>query len=147
MEELSHTSIAGGFRMSKAVNTYYVIYHLFCFLMLLDKDYFIKAKGLECLNGYADINIDINKLNDKSELPDVWNDAKKYEQDISTMISHSDIKNYCEKMRQNPPVEYSEYFILYNNFIYADLDNPNKSREGLEEPRGRFEWHLVQLLL
>lgn len=42
--KFSSNEIAGGFRISKAINTYYVIYHLITFCMLMDENYNIKIK-------------------------------------------------------------------------------------------------------
>jgi hypothetical protein len=133
LEVFSENPISGGFRISKAINTYYIIYHMFCSLMLLDVNYEYTVKKYKSQNGYIEFYVNECDLNDVSQLPQIWDNCKDYESDLSCLISHSDIKKYCQKLRMNPPSTDNEYTILYNNFVYADNDKPNESIKGLYE--------------
>ena len=132
LEKLSGNEISGGFRVSRAVSTYYTIFHLFTAMMLLDNDYEIEVSKKKIQNGVLDFKVSKDILNDKNETPDVWNTAKEVEQDISTFITHYNIKQYCENCRLNNNKQSLEYRILYENFIKVDY-NPYNSIAGLYE--------------
>lgn len=96
--KFSSNEIAGGFRISKAINTYYVIYHLITFCMLMDENYNIKIKK-KIVNDIIQFEIDESELNSDDESPERWNKQGDLEKDIASMISHTDIKNYCKFIR------------------------------------------------
>lgn len=98
LSKFSSNEIAGGFRLSKAINTYYVIYHLITFCMLMDENYNIKIKK-KIVNDIVQFEVDESELNSDDESPERWNKQGDLEKDIASMISHTDIKNYCRFIR------------------------------------------------
>lgn len=85
-------------RLSKALSTYYCVYHLFTCCMLLDSAYDIIVP-FDKSDGYARYGCKDSELNDPSETPEVWEQQKKHEQDLATMINHEQIKNHCKLLR------------------------------------------------
>lgn len=107
---------AGGFRMSKAINTYYIGYHLMTFCLLIDENYDIILKK-KLVNGKVPLEINSELLNSDEETPDRWNKQKDLETDLASMISHADLKNYCKKFREGKFKINDINILFYNNFI------------------------------
>ena len=84
-------------RPSKAVQTYYVLYHLFTCCMLLDNDYEIAYMSTK--KRPFKYGTDLEELRLKPCGPDDWNDRKDKEMDLATKISHGNIKCYCRDLR------------------------------------------------
>lgn len=98
--------------ISKAIQTYYSVYHLFVCAMLLDPLYNIKV------NYYfiKDYEVSYDDLNSESQDPEQWNNGRKFEQDLASAIQHRHIRKYCEEVRQRPDKD-EEIELLYNNYI------------------------------
>lgn len=133
LEKQKQNVECGGLRLSRTINTYYIVFHLFISLMLLDKTYEIKIKKRFCSNGHVDFGVDFESLCNTSELPDTWNEFKYYEQDLSTLFDHRDIKAYCDDLRRTCDLLKEPYISLYKEFIQSDINEPNKSIPGLYE--------------
>jgi hypothetical protein len=101
--------------------------------MLLDERFNLKVPKRLCSNGIVNLGVNFNDLSDPSELPNVWNEFKLLEQDLSTLITHTDVKEYCDCLREESEKLDEVFRILYNNFIFADENKPNKSIKGLYE--------------
>ena len=111
-------------RLPKAVITYYIVYHIFTLCMLLDLDDSVKKINL----------CDLNKLSSKSELPEQWNLQRNLEEDYATRIKHSDIKKYCEHIRNKETDKLSTIErILFENFIKQPPDENTPCISGLYE--------------
>lgn len=133
LEKVRNLEAAGGLRISRAVNTYYFAYHLFTSLMLIDDKYKIKLRKKYCRDGKVHLAVKFDDLSNTSELPETWNEFGSLEQDLATQITHTDIKSYCENLRNSTETLDLPHRILFNNFIYADYQNPNTSIKGLYE--------------
>lgn len=133
LEKLKDHPVAGGYRISRAINTYYIIFHLFCSLMLLDLNYDIELKKKKCQGDFIDLKVSGKELGTLCELPDTWNKCGELEQDFSTLITHHHIKSYCALKRESKVTLAGPFKILYDNFIYTDMLNPNSSIKGLYE--------------
>jgi len=106
---------AGGFRMSKAINTYYVIFHLMTLCMLLDEDYVLVFKK-KLDNGKVPLEVNERLLNSSNDTPTRWNKQRDLEKDMASMIDHSEIKKYCEGLRNSG--DFSELIrIVYEHFV------------------------------
>lgn len=110
-------------RSSKAVQAYYVIYHLFTCCMLLDNSYEIKFCPRYREMQYG---TDLRELQETPQSPEDWNDRKYLEMDLAVKISHSDIKKYCNKLRRRREY-YHNHFprfldVLYDAFIREDCN-------------------------
>lgn len=106
-------------RASKAIQTYYIIYHLFCCCMLLDNDYEIIFKKDRC--GRVNYGTELKELKHSPSAPNEWNNRKYKESDLAVRITHGDIKNYCKKKRRyqknNPSRVMTCNSFLFNDFI------------------------------
>lgn len=85
-------------RPSKAIQTYYIIYHLFTCCMLLDNEYKVIFKGNK--RGELKYGVELKKLRQQAKTAREWNERKKFESDLAVRISHSDIKIYCREIRE-----------------------------------------------
>ena len=99
LESVKDHPTAGGLRISRALNTYYSIYHLFVAMMLLDKGFSIKLNPRKCKEGIIDFGVNLQELNNPEETPDAWNAAGELEQDLATNITHGSVKQYCRYLR------------------------------------------------
>lgn len=133
LEEVGCTDRAGSLRMSRAVITYYIIYHLFTSLMIIDKDFEIEIGKKKTSGEYIDYKVKEDELNSTYELPLNWNKAKDYEADVATLITHTQIKNYCELLRRKGEMKNKVYDVLFKAFVYIDEANPETSIKGLYE--------------
>jgi hypothetical protein len=133
LESVKDLDRTGGLRISRAVITYYTVYHLFVSLMLLDERFNLKIPKRLCSNGIVNLGVNFDDLSNPSELPDVWNEFRLLEQDLSTLISHTDVKEYCDCLREDSKNLDEVYQILHNNFVFADNNKPNESIKGLYE--------------
>ncbi|MDZ4567226.1 hypothetical protein [Bacillus cereus] len=131
LESVKDHSTAGGLRISRAVSTYYSIYHLFVAMMLLDKNFDIRLNPKKCKDGSIDFGVNEENLNNPEETPKAWKDASELEQDLATSITHGNIKFYCHELRKRKDKLTVPYKLLYNNFVKAD--NRDKSVAGLFE--------------
>jgi hypothetical protein len=138
LEENSKACGAGGLRMSRALSTYYSVYHLLICMILLDSGYELRMKRTSYLkerlvDGYLDIGVDLEMLNDPSELPEVWKRAGTLEQDLASMITHTQVSAYCKHLRdagdrgRHLP---DHLRLIYSNYART-LPDHNKSIEGL----------------
>ena len=84
-------------RSSKAVQTYYVLYHLFTCCMLLDDDYEITFKSKY---GHIKYGTELNDLKKSPRKPHHWNSRKNMEMDLAVRITHGEIKKYCNALRK-----------------------------------------------
>lgn len=103
------------FRQQRAVQTYYIIYHLFTCCMLLDESYAIVFSSRK--DGQINYGSELAELRRMPEKPEEWNLRKNKEMDLAVRIKHGDIKQYCEEKRNNnnqlPPFLQA----IYNAFI------------------------------
>lgn len=113
--EQAEQSMNVQFRQQRAVQTYYIIYHLFTCCMLLDESYeivFSPRRG-----GQLNYGSELPELRKLPEKPEEWNYRKNKEMDLAVRIKHGDIKQYCEEKRkannQLPPFLQT----IYNAFI------------------------------
>lgn len=115
LETYSKEKESGGLRLSKAINTYYIIYHLMSLCMLLDKNYEIKINKIDPIKG-GPLEVDCIELNKSDESPARWKEQRFIEDDLATLIGHKHIKDYCELARkQNIQSPIKKLF--YKNFI------------------------------
>ncbi|HHK5530376.1 TPA: hypothetical protein ACQUHF_004370 [Bacillus paranthracis] len=132
LESIKDHPTAGGLRISRALNTYYSIYHLFVAMMLLDRGFDIKVNPRKDEEGIIDFGVNLQELNNPKETPDAWDAAGKLEQDLATNITHSNVKQYCRYLRRKKDRLSASYKMLYDNFVKVE-DNQNKSVKGLFE--------------
>ncbi|MDR0951490.1 MAG: hypothetical protein LBM18_01005 [Oscillospiraceae bacterium] len=96
IESVEHTAL----RMSKAIVTYYIAFHLMTCCMLLDEkdnyDIIMRVDKDKVKYGAT-----LEELNASGESAEVWDQCKKYEQDLATNFNHSEIRIYCKKLRDN----------------------------------------------
>lgn len=109
------------FLESRALFTYYVVYHIFCSCMLMAPEKYLQ--GMKCPlsqpTKYGEVTEE--EINAPEETPRQWEKCKKAEQDWATVISHGQIKDFCECIRKMDCNAFSEdapYLIpLYKFFI------------------------------
>lgn len=117
----------GSFRNSKAIQVYYIVYHLFTMVMLLSDEYEPKTP-----KEYSKVKE--SELNSPSELPEQWNRQRELESDFATIIQHAQIKKFCKKIRSlriedlNPLLQ-----ILYFHFIQPPQNEEERCIPGLYE--------------
>ncbi len=101
----------GAFRYSKAIQTYYAVYNIMTSYMVLTNQI-----SKEIRKGY--VPVDPVKLNSEDELPETWESQKELEQDLSTLIGHSGIRNHCKRMRKRGPDEQDPLEkLLWDTFV------------------------------
>ena len=138
IEIASNVKDFGSFRTSKALLTYYSVYHLFTASILLSGRHKPKLNEIysELANGKYIGKITAEQLGNESEQPDVWRKQKKHERDMATLINHSDIKEYCLTLRtmkkQNVPLLLFED-TLFDSFIEDELKEGERCIIGLYE--------------
>jgi len=117
----------GSFRNSRAIQAYYVVYHLFTMVMLLSDEY-------EPITPKEYGNVKKSELNSPSELPEQWNRQRGLESDYATIIQHFHIKNFCNTVRGlkkenlNPLLQ-----ILYSLFIQPPQNEQERCIPGMYE--------------
>lgn len=117
--EKSMSQTGFNFRQSKAIVTYYIIYHLFTCCMLMDSKYEIKF-NLD-YNGTLKYCVDYEELKKAPYTSQEWNDRKSLESDLATNISHSDIKRYCNWLRKRINNNLPSFLItLYDSFVKTE---------------------------
>ena len=94
--ENAASQCARSLKQAIAVQTYYIVYHLFTCCMLLDPDYKISFILKKDKIFYGTEQKFIKK---KSHTPKDWKLRKYDESDLAVMISHGNIKDYCEELR------------------------------------------------
>ena len=94
--ESAKNTLQSQFRRAIAIQTYYVIYHLFACCMFLDQEYEIRFKKRGFYYGAS-----LDALEVEASTPSEWKSLGKIEQDLATRIKHIDIKNYCSGNRYN----------------------------------------------
>ena len=123
--ETAEKELGSNLRSAKAIQTYYVMYHLFTGCMLLDPDYEIvfpasKARNAEGRIYYGQKQKALRKTPVSAR---DWDLRGKLEQDLATRIRHSDIKKYCdsirEKMKQGA-INQDYIKTLYDYYIRED---------------------------
>lgn len=123
--ETAEKELGSNLRSAKAIQTYYVLYHLFTGCMLLDPDYEIvfsasKAKNAKGRIYYGQKQKALRKTPVSAR---DWDLRGKLEQDLATRIRHSDIKKYCdsirEKMKQGA-INQDYIKTLYDYYIRED---------------------------
>ena len=117
LESASKDSGLTQFLESRAILTYYVAYHLFASSMLLVPDAYLK-KPLSAPSKYGTVTEE--EINSPLETPQQWNDCQRNEMDWATAITHSQIKDFCKRMREldhNFPPQVSFLRPLYDHFI------------------------------
>ncbi|WP_139490096.1 hypothetical protein [Brevibacillus dissolubilis] len=139
IESVQNIDIAGGLRISKTISSYYILYHLFTSLMLLDERYplrfYFPTKQIEG-RSYVEVEVDENILNSEDETPEQWIEQGKLEQDLSSRINHQNIKGYIKDLRENFGIRNdikSPFRILHDHFIYHDYENNQTSIPALYE--------------
>lgn len=135
ISELSLVERAGSsFRFAKALQTYYPVYHLFTCNMLLDNSYELRFKENPLFpDDYKEYEVDIEKLNNPSETPEQWDHGREYEQDLASLIQHSDIRKYCRLSRKAFDKLKPYTKILYKAFIENDGNEKHPCIPGLYE--------------
>ncbi|PEW28486.1 hypothetical protein [Bacillus thuringiensis] len=119
LENLSTVENNGGLRMSKAINTYYTVYHLITLMMLIDKENPITIKFRHKLDPGERIPIEIDEelLNREGESPEIWEELKSLESDLASRLTHGEIKKYCKEVRENFGNKLEPVKIVYEAFI------------------------------
>ena len=119
LEDAASDNLLSGFGDVRAIYTYYCVYHLFVACMLMDyentKDILGKSK-----EKYFKTLISDNELNRMNEIPEEWEKKKAQERDWATVISHTQVKKYCEILRgkKDSIDSWLPYLIpLYDNFV------------------------------
>lgn len=124
------------FRSSIAVSTYYVVYHVFCACILMDDQWdlvYVRKSNNQKLNPETEAKkyeISLEQLNSTDESANTWNNCKDYEQDISTKITHGEIKRYCSILRDKRESKPEFIKHLYLSFV---KDNADKAIPALFE--------------
>lgn len=119
---VSSSDKAGGFRISKSINTYYVAYHTVVSLMLLDSNYELKYNS-SLRNGQVPLEVSLKQLNKEYITPEQWEEGKNLEEDLGSRLKHKDIKKYFKQMRSRFQESYifeKPQAILYKYFIHHD---------------------------
>lgn len=113
-------------RLSRAVQTYYCVYHLFVCAMLLDPEYVLVKKVPKGFDWVKSYEVDDKKLNSTSESPAQWNRGRNLEEDLAAVIHHADIRNYCKTIREQKArgksslEAYKE--VLYKHYIQHEKE-------------------------
>ena len=121
-EKLSEVEL----RSSKAVQTYYVLYHLFTGCMLLDSEYeiiFSARRTDDNPKGFPKYGQEKNRVRLRPKMSQHWKNRGRVEQDLATRIKHQDIKNYCNAMRKSVKEvgSFSGFHsLLYEAFVRED---------------------------
>lgn len=107
---------------SRALFTYYVVYHIFCSCMLITPEKYLPCL-LEPPEKYGEFEEEI--IDAPEETPEQWDKCKEAEQDWATAISHGKIKKFCKYIRgkknRNTFRKDAPYLIpLYKFFIDSD---------------------------
>lgn len=106
------------FLESRALFTYYVVYHIFCSCMLMAPEKYL-PRPLKPPKSYGEFTEE--EINAPEETPTQWENCKEAEQDWATVISHSQIKSFCNHIREIDRDTFSEdapYLIpLYKFFV------------------------------
>ena len=126
LESVENATVS--FRISKAVQTYYIVYHLFTAAMLLYDEYAIKSKS-KIEREKVRFEVYGKDLNSPNETAMQWDSAQKYETDFATSITHSDIKSFCKTIRnkKNQGDTLPSFLeLLYAHFI-KELEDETKS--------------------
>jgi len=154
----------GHFRTAKAILTYYAVYHLVTACMVCSEDEKVKAlinekkpfdngeKGVYISSGDGYVGVvaaeqikptdkltedcDGGSFNPKRELPEDWEDAGRFERDLSIIINHWQARKYCGILRErkksgDPLPRYEE--LLYQAFADDRLDAGGRCIPGLYE--------------
>jgi hypothetical protein len=115
IEEITGNSELAQLNMCKAINTYYVIFHMMTFCMLIDSQHNLMVmKGLK--NGKVPFEINEKLLNSENEYPNTWDRQRFLEMDLATAITHSQIKEYCNLMRSGT-ISSNLVDVIFNHFI------------------------------
>lgn len=105
-------------RQQRAVQTYYVIYHLFTCCMLLDESYLIVFAPKR--DGRLSYGSELVELRRRPVQPYHWNSRKFKEMDLAVRIQHSDIKKYCEELRKQNNQLLPFIQVMYDAFVCND---------------------------
>jgi len=102
LDALETSEVASGIplRSSKAIQVYYIIYHLFVCCMLMDSGYELRVNKIDSQRKPFSYGWDIQELKKRACRPDEWNERKEKEQDLATCITHGGIKSYCYRLRK-----------------------------------------------
>lgn len=118
LENAANKSNSTCFLESRAIFTYYVVYHLFTACMLIVPDAYLKTP-LRAPEKYEMVTKE--EINNPSETPEQWEACKRNEMDWATKIQHRQIKDFCAKVRESNRDEFATqapYLIpLYEYFI------------------------------
>lgn len=68
-------------------------------------------------------------LNSPSEAPEQWKNGKDYEADFATAITHSRIKNFCDKLREIKDEDWSQDAPYLIPLYYYFIDDANSEEE------------------
>ncbi|MBJ8104821.1 hypothetical protein JDS80_13395 [Bacillus cereus group sp. N8] len=110
----------GSLKMSETVFAYYTVYHLITFCMLLDEEYeIIVMKKLK--NNKVPLEGNKKLLNSHEDTPERWNNQEQHERDIASMISHSNIKDYCKSLRNRECIKNKIVKLIYDHFISLEF--------------------------
>lgn len=117
LEKVSESENSGSLKMSMAINTYYVVYHIITLIMLIDEDYPITIKRKPNQEGLIPLEVSRESLNREGESPEEWDELKFLESDIASQITHAQIKKYCREVRSNYENKSEPVKIVYEAFI------------------------------
>lgn len=115
IEELTDSSILHELNISKAINTYYIVFHLMTFCMLIDSEHELIIKT-KLKNGKVPFEVNEKILNSKNEKPNTWEKQKHLEVDLASAITHTQIKDYCSNKRKSN-ISSEPINIIFNHFI------------------------------
>lgn len=127
-EQATKENAFGSFRLYKAVQTYYVVFNLIASYIVINDKEFDEEKETYSKVKRKYTRVDLNNLNSDDESSETWNNRRKWEQDLITLITHSMIKAFSEKCRENasPLLNLSTNSaalrILYDEFIDESSD-------------------------
>lgn len=133
LEEIEKNTSLSRLRSSKALYTYYAVYHMFCMCILISPPKYTDKLKLTIPIRYGQFSYD--EIYNKSEKAENWNNFRDYETDWATSITHSNIRFFCRNLRKDKAKikSYPPYIqILYENFI-RDAEDNSKCLPGLFE--------------
>lgn len=112
-------------RSSKAVQVYYIVYHLFTCCMLMDSKYELRFNKNDMQGKPFSYGCDTQELKERACEPDEWNERKEKEKDLATCIAHGGIKSYCNRLRNTVKRNginriSSDLRVLYDSFIRTE---------------------------
>ncbi len=133
LDALERTSGQGsGLYGARGLFVYYTVYHLFCACMLITpSEYVGKLKPPKKYGKITDEEID-----NPSEAPAQWEHGKEYESDFATIITHTQVKNFCTNLRTCEKDRWNHdapYLVPLYHYFVDDANSDKQCIPGLYE--------------